>query len=85
MSHDLNKGDRVKYSQAALRSLRDGWLNAGSYEKKSQAKRWLDEKAAQRGTIVDVCSNQYTSRFYRISWDHGPETDSATYLVDKVD
>lgn len=81
---DIIVGDRVKPSYAALQSLRDSWLNAGTHEKKTQCKKWLEDKAAKRGTIESVLSNKYCSRYFGVKWDDGSYTETSTSLVEKV-
>lgn len=80
----LKPGDRVKYSAAACDSLRQGWLSAGSYETKTRALRWLNDKQAERGTIREVCENKY-SKFYRIDWDSNCVSETALYLVEEAE
>jgi len=80
----LRPGDRVKYSAAACDTLRQGWLSAGSYESKTRARKWLDEKLAKRGTIREICENKF-SKFYRIDWDSNYVSETALYLVEAAE
>jgi hypothetical protein len=52
-------GETVKYSESVLRTKRDHMLAAGSYEQKSIRKKWLDDAAAVRGTVLRLYNNGY--------------------------
>lgn len=78
----LKAGDSVKYAEPALRSLRDMWLQEGASGKKEQKWKWLDNKKAERGVLTEICKNDYCTQFYRITWDNGSTSDTATYLVE---
>ena len=54
MTTKFKPGDRVKYSDHALKSLRDSWLSEGREPMKTRKRGWLDDKAAKRGTVLSV-------------------------------
>ncbi len=54
-------GETVKYSNHVLRTKRDHWLAAGSYEQKELRKKWLDDAAAVRGTVLRLYNNGYAA------------------------
>lgn len=46
-------GDKVKYTEYALRSKRDYWQRCGREPQKSNAKRAYETACAVRGTVTD--------------------------------
>jgi hypothetical protein len=55
----FNPGDRVKFSEYALRSYRDRWLNAGSSSLKTACLDELNRQSAIRGVVVSCERGKY--------------------------
>lgn len=82
---NLKVNDRVKRSAAALRSKRDYWLAQGNPTRKPQAKEWLDEAVAERGTVAEILagdSSRSVSPGLRIIWDNGAGSRCLPYMVE---
>lgn len=79
----MRAGDRVKYSQWALRSLREWVESASSERSRTAAKHALQNERDKRGTIMEVVDGQY-GRYARVQWDAGYSTDSLPYMVEVV-
>lgn len=71
----MNPGTCVKYSDFILRPMRDYWLGRGRHDEKSRAKQWLDEKKAERGTVILAGKTQF-GPFLEIKWDNGTTSKS---------
>lgn len=76
---NLQAGDRVKYSESALRDKRDYWqANRDS----TTAKAWFDEAAARRGTVVSVRVVRYM--VVEMVWDDGLRSVCLPETLEKV-
>ena len=55
----FNAGDRVKFSEYALRFYRDRWLHAGSSSLKTACLDELNRQSAIRGVVVSCDRGRY--------------------------
>lgn len=55
----LQPGDLLKWSEAAIRPLRDWWLTQGRHEPKENAKASLDAKSAERMTYLRTVKGRF--------------------------
>jgi hypothetical protein len=65
-------GTRVKYSEYACQSLRQHYGLQGEYSRKAQAKQWLDDKLAERGTVTALLKGNPeigSSDGLEVTWD----------------
>lgn len=81
----LVAGDKVKYSEYALRSSRDYWLSQGREPDKSRAKGWYEAKRAERGTIIAIHDTQWAKGSPEIQWENGTTSKCLSYMVDKAE
>lgn len=84
---DFQVNDRVKRSSSALRSKRDYWLAQGNPTRKSQAKDWLDQAAAERGIVSELLASDPSrgvAAGVRVTWDNGSESRCLPYMVETV-
>jgi hypothetical protein len=77
-------GDRVKLSEHALESSRKYWQERGDYRQKRQAKEWLDQKVAKRGTVVAAGNNGFAIGAV-VRWDDGAVSETIEYLLMPAD
>jgi ribosomal protein S1 len=68
-------GSSVKYTEYALRSKRDAWLDAGSYQAKDRAAQWLREAQAVRGVVTAILDNGIV-----VTTDDGLTHESLCYI-----
>lgn len=61
MKAPFQPGQRVKWSEYALRGPRSNWLSAGYEPAKSLAKERLDHMKAVRGIVIDCKPGNYTA------------------------
>lgn len=69
-------GDRVRYSETALRPTRDYWLGLGDYSHKNRAKDALDAKTALRGCVTAIIPQGLS-----VAWDDGTSSNLLSYMV----
>ena len=72
-------GTRVKQSRFVTDKKRDYWNQQGREPAKSNAKCWLDEALAERGTVMAILNPGLA-----ISWDNGSVSTCLTYMVTEV-
>lgn len=72
-------GDRVKFSEYALRDLWRFYHNQGREPAKSRAKRAFDDKQAVRGTVAEVSPTGIS-----VETDDGARHSSLAYIWDKA-
>jgi hypothetical protein len=80
----MNIGDRVKYSDNALRHDFDYYLKQGNWDRKQKAKEYYENKKAMRGTITGLCGVLTLSKLpsgVKIDWDNGIKSETATYMI----
>lgn len=85
MSEQLQINDRVKKSAYALRSKRDYWLAQGDSRRKSQAREWRDQVAAERGTVAEILTGdpgRGITPGLRVVWDNGSESKCLPGMVE---
>jgi hypothetical protein len=75
-------GSRVKWSQRVIGNKRDYWLNQGREPHKSNAKRFLDEAIAARGTVVLVRPGLTNGTVGVVSIFGESRHDSLDYLLE---
>lgn len=79
--------DRVRKSAYALRSKRDYWLAQGDSRRKEQAKDWLDQATAERGTVAEILagdSSRGVSPGVRVAWDNGSESKCLPCMIETI-
>jgi len=81
-------GDRVRLSDSTIRTKRDYWQQQGREPDKSNAKRWMEEAMAERGTVTKVRATEHTSEAVDVVWDRqiatGGHSSCLTYVIQKV-
>lgn len=78
-------GTAVKYSQYGLASLRNRWLDAGEWSRKTSLLRAYEAKQALRGEVVAVIPNDFGGiAGYAVRWNTGSESHTASYLLAKA-
>jgi len=79
----LQRGDLLKWSESAIRPLRDWWLTQGRHEPKEHAKASLDAKAAERMTYLRTVEGRFCTF---IEYRQGViEGRCMPYMVEKVE
>ena len=80
----MKPGDKVKWSEYALRPLRDYWLCLGSNPAKSRAREEYDRKRERRGTVLAVGANKWSNHVADVRWDDGSVSHCLDYMVEVV-
>lgn len=76
----MNVGNRIKYTEYALRSKRDYWQRCGREPQKSNAKRAYETACAVRGTITAETLNGI-----EVTTDSGEIHHSLDYLWERAE
>lgn len=80
---DFVKGDIVMRCDHDIRKARDYWLNQGREPAKSNAERWYKDMEAERGTVVEVKSNEH-GPYLIINWGGNKVSHTLPYKVKKA-
>jgi len=81
-------GDRVQYSDNALRSARDSYLSQDHPDRRSQYKAHYESKRAVRGTVTAILpadSSRGVCAGIEVTTDSGSVIKSLTHLWAKVE
>lgn len=76
----MKVGTRVKRSASVIAKKRDYWNQQGREPAKSNAKRWLDQALAERGTVTAILNPGLA-----VSWDDGSESTCLSYMVTEAE
>ena len=85
---DFAVGDRVKHSGTVIMRKRDYWNSCGREPAKSNAKKWLDDAIAERGTVTAILPgdpSRGVSPGLEVTWDGGSVCRCLSYLVTKAE
>ncbi len=82
--YEFKVGDKVQYSDDALRHDRDYYLGLGEPGRKSAAKEHYEKRRALTGTIKEILAadpKRGVSSGYAVEWDNGTTSRLLPYMI----